>query len=38
MAEWMGINKELNYRLSTESPAKRISSKEEFIQKVDDVV
>ena len=34
----MGINEELNYRLSTESPAKCISSKEEFIQKVDDVV
>ena len=38
MAEWSSINEELNYRLDAESPGKHIVSKEEFIQKVDDLV
>jgi hypothetical protein len=38
MAEWSGINDALNHRLVSESPAKRITSEEEFIQKVNDVV
>ena len=38
MAEWSSINKELKYRLDAESPAKCIVSKEEFIQKVDNLV
>ena len=38
LAKWTGINEELTYRLSTETPAKCIASREEFIQKVDDVV
>ena len=33
-----GINEELKYRLETDSPARRITSEEEFIQKVDDMV
>ena len=38
MAKWSGINEELEYRLKTDSPVRHITSKEEFIQKVDNVV
>ena len=38
MAEWTGINEELKYRLKANSPAKHITTEEEFIQQVNDVV
>ena len=38
MAEWSSINKELKHRLEAKSPARHITSEEEFIQKVEDLV
>ena len=38
LADWDKINKALSSRLAAETPAVRITSEEEFVKKVDDVV